>query len=99
MPPRNEEKPYWLIFSVKDSPFFVVFIIVPIWACFKEIVVLFDNEDDPNSKLLKHFCECTGRIWMSAGVNTDAYGLVLFVMVHINNHHMVCSLVGLLESM
>ena len=35
---------------------------------------------------------------MSAGVNTDAYGLVLFVMVHIN-HHMVCSLVGLLESM
>ena len=36
---------------------------------------------------------------MSAGVNTDAYGLVLFVMVHINNHHMVCSLVGLLESM
>ena len=74
-------------------------LLVPIWACFKEIVVLFDNEDDPNSKLLKHFCECTGRIWMSAGVNTDAYGLVLFVMVHINNHHMVCSLVGLLESM
>ena len=35
---------------------------------------------------------------MSAGVNTDAYGLVLFVMVYIN-HHMVCSLVGLLESM
>ena len=98
------------IFSVNDSPFFVVFIIiVPRWAFFRqshqsvtksstEIVFLFDNEGDTNSKVLKHFCECTGRIWMSAGVNTDAYGLVLFVMVHIN-HHMVCSLVGLSESM